>query len=460
MSFQTLLQEALPQTLRFGQEHRRSITLAILSLLGGFAITAVAIAPLAPDASSLPKRVVTEAVEPLDIASQLEALGTHGLVLRRSDVTRGNDTVDSLLARLGVVDRQAAFYLRTDPIARMLISGRTGKLVQAELREDGSLVALTARYPSDLGDEGRTHFKRLEMTQEAGRWNAQVRTVPYTTRPVMAGGTIRSTLFAATDAANLPDSVATQLAEIFATDIDFHRALRKGDSFHVVYEALTADGEAVPWGDSAGRVLAAEFIAGGRAHHAVWFVPADGRGGYYGLDGESRRRSFLASPVEFSRMTSGFAERLHPVLQTWRQHLGVDYSAPTGTPVRAVGDGIVESAGWQNGYGNVVEIQHSQGRETLYAHLSRIDVKKGQRIQQGQKLGAVGSTGWATGPHLHFEFRVNGRHQDPLLAAKASENVVLDTVSRERFAQTVRTIQAKLEVASTVAGAGSTARVE
>ena len=448
--FETSLQDTFVRLAQFGRQHRRSLTLSVLGILGGFTITAVAIAPLAPDASSLPRRVVTESVEPLDIAAQLEALGNQGLVLRRSDSTRGSDTVDGFLARLGVSDRDAAQHLRHDPIGRMLLSGRAGKLVQVELREDGSLVSLVARYPSSLADEARTRFKRLELTQTAGKWEAQVRSVPYTTLPVMASGTIKSTLFAATDEANLPDGVAAQLADIFATDIDFHRELRKGDTFNVVYESLTVDGEAVPWGDSAGRVLAAEFVAAGRAHHAVWFTPTDGRGGYFGLDGESRRRSFLASPVEFSRVTSGFANRFHPIMQSWRKHLGVDYGAPAGTPVRAVGDGIVDFAGWQNGYGNVVEVRHARNRETLYAHLSRIDVRKGQRIQQGQNLGAVGSTGWATGPHLHFEFRVDGQHRDPLLAVKSGDTMALDAVSRQRFAETVRTVRAKLELAATV----------
>ncbi len=459
VSFEISFQKILPRLASFSQQHRRAIALSTLGLLGGFAVTAVAIAPLAPDASALPRRVVTESVEPLGIAAQMEALSNHGLVLSRSDTTRSRDTVDSLLARLGVSDRQAAQHLRRDPIARVLLSGRAGKLVQAELREDGSLIRLVARFPSANADDTRTHFQRLELKQAAGIWEAEVRVVPYTTLPVMARGTVKSTLFAATDEANLPDGVSAQLAEIFATDIDFHRELRKGDTFNVVYESLAADGEAVPWGESAGRVLAAEFVAAGRAHHAVWFTPSDGRGGYFGLDGESRRRSFLASPVEFSRITSGFANRFHPIQQSWRKHLGVDYSAPTGTPVRAVGDGVVDFAGWQNGYGNVVEIRHAQNRETLYAHMSRIDVRKGQRIKQGQNLGAVGSTGWATGPHLHFEFRVNGEHRDPLLVARSAETLALDAVSRQRFAETVRTVRTKLELAATVA-TGPVARTE
>jgi murein DD-endopeptidase MepM/ murein hydrolase activator NlpD len=155
--------------------------------------------------------------------------------------------------------------------------------------------------------------------------------------------------------------------------------------------------------------------------------------------------------MEFSRVTSGFAMRMHPLSQTWRQHNGVDYGAPTGTAVRSVGDGTVEFAGRQNGYGNVVQVKHGQQRSSLYAHLSRIDVRLGQHIEQGQRLGAVGMTGWATGPHLHFEFRIAGHHQDPLRIAKASETLPLDAASRPQFAQVVRSVQAELGVAETLA---------
>ena len=152
-------------------------------------------------------------------------------------------------------------------------------------------------------------------------------------------------------------------------------------------------------------------------------------------------------------MSSGFAMRFHPLLQKWRAHLGVDYAAPTGTPVRAVGDGIVDFAGQQNGYGNVVQIKHSNDRSTLYAHLSRIDVKKGQRTEQGQRIGAVGTTGWSTGPHLHFEFRVNGKHQDPLRVAKASEAVAIAPTAKAEFATLAQAMQVNLEVAETLVGA-------
>jgi murein DD-endopeptidase MepM/ murein hydrolase activator NlpD len=249
--------------------------------------------------------------------------------------------------------------------------------------------------------------------------------------------------------------VANQLAEMFATDVDFHRELRKGDTFSVVYEALTADGEAITWTQGAGQVLAAEFVNNGRSYQSMWYRDATGKGSYFGFDGQSKRRSFLASPMEFSRVTSGFAMRFHPIAQTWRRHLGVDYGAPTGTPVRAVGDGIVDFAGVQNGYGNVVILKHSNDRTTLYAHLSRVDVRPGQRVEQAQRIGAVGATGWATGPHLHFEFRVKGAHQDPLKIAKASETLTVAPGARAQFAALAKSAKAQLEVAASMASAST-----
>jgi murein DD-endopeptidase MepM/ murein hydrolase activator NlpD len=190
----------------------------------------------------------------------------------------------------------------------------------------------------------------------------------------------------------------------------------------------------------------------------VWFKDSNGKGGFYGFDGESKRRAFLASPMEFSRVTSGFSMRFHPILKNWRAHLGVDYGAPTGTAVRTVGDGIVDFAGWQNGYGNVIQIRHSNDRTTLYGHLSRIDVRKGQHIEQGMRIGAVGATGWATGPHLHFEFRVKGQHQDPLVIAKTSEAVVLSAASRAQFVTVAQSMRQQLQAAE--AAPNNTAYVE
>ncbi len=257
------------------RQHRGSLVAAAAVLLAGFGITAIAVAPLAPDAADLPRRTISEAITPPDLSQQLEALAAHSFTLTRSDITRGTDTPETLLARLGVRDAQAAAFLRSDPAARQLLAGRGGRLVQVQTTVDGFLEELVARWPSEAPELARTHFTRLTVARAPdGRWAAQAATAAYGTEQRLASGTISATLFAATDEAGIPDSVAAQIADIFSTDIDFHRELRRGDTFSVVYEALTADGQPVPWNEGAGRVLAAEFVNAGRVHHAVWFTTA------------------------------------------------------------------------------------------------------------------------------------------------------------------------------------------
>jgi murein DD-endopeptidase MepM/ murein hydrolase activator NlpD len=163
----------------------------------------------------------------------------------------------------------------------------------------------------------------------------------------------------------------------------------------------------------------------------------------------------MASPMEFSRITSGFAMRFHPILQDWRQHRGVDYGAPSGTAVRTVAYGVVDFAGWKNGYGNVVSVKHGKDRSTVYAHLSRIDVRRGQSIEQGSRIGAVGATGWATGPHLHFEFKVGGMQKDPSSIAALAEAVALTPVSGRELAKTTQSVRLQLDVAEGSSGAVS-----
>lgn len=448
MKLQTIL--FLQHFADVGHRHKRGIVVAAVAAMAGFAITAVAVAPLVPDAAELPQTVVTATVPLSGLEAQLEALAAHELALTRNELTRSTDTAERLLARMGVNDPQAAEFLRKDAIARKLLTGRAGKMVQALAGNDGGLMSLTGRFQAERAELAGSHFAKISIERIDGRWSSRLEHVPLAAQVRLASGNIRTTLYAATDEARLPDAIATQLSEIFATDVDFHRQLRKGDSFNIVYETFTADGEPIAWNQGAGRVLAAEFVSGGKAHHAIWFAGQDGRSGYFGLDGSSRRKAFLASPMEFSRVTSGFANRFHPILQNWRQHKGVDYSAPTGTPVRSVGGGVVDFAGRQNGYGNVVEIKHSNQRSTVYAHLSRMDVRPGQHVEQGQRIGAVGATGWATGPHLHFEFRVAGQHQDPLLIARASETVAVDSASRNRFVAIAQSVQVKLDLAETL----------
>jgi murein DD-endopeptidase MepM/ murein hydrolase activator NlpD len=434
------------------RRHPRALAASLSLTLGGFALTAFGIAPLAPDAADLPRRWITEEMAPAGLGVQLEALAGQDLALYRSGTTRAGDTAATLLARLGVSDPAAVAFVAGSREARRVLEGRPGKTVSAQLAEDGSLQQLTARFPALNADQRTTHFSRLSIARAEHGFGANLETVALGRHVKLGSGTIRSSLFAATDEARLPDAIAAQLVDIFSGDLDFHRQLRKGDTFSVVYETSTADGEPVSWDDGGGHVLAAEFVNNGRQHQAVWFNEAGGKGGYFAPDGKSKHQAFLASPMTFSRITSGFAMRMHPILNAWRAHLGVDYGAPTGTPVRSVGDGVVDFAGTQNGYGNVVIVRHGNDKTTLYGHLSRIDVRRGQHVDQGQNVGAVGATGWATGPHLHFEFRVHGQHQDPLQVARTADRVELDAAARPRFVAVAAQARSQLDVAETLIG--------
>jgi murein DD-endopeptidase MepM/ murein hydrolase activator NlpD len=437
----------------FAARYPKTLTASVSIGLAGFAATAFGVAPLVPDPSALPRHTVSQTVATDDLQGQLDALAGQDLELFRSDITRASDTVDSLLARLGVADAAAAAFLRADPVAKKLLEGRGGKRVEVRIDVAGKLQDLVARYAAPGNDKIPTQFTRLRVERADGRLTASVVLAALTAQPLLASGTISSSLFAATDEAGIPDAVATQIAEIFGTDIDFRHDLRKGATFSIVYEALRADGETLSWGPSVGRILAAQFVNRNQGYSAMWFKDGDGKGSYFGLDGQSKERSFLSSPLEFSRVTSGFAMRMNPILNTWKQHKGVDYGAPIGTPVRVVGDGVVEFAGWQNGYGNVIHVRHSNDIETVYAHLSHIDVSKGEKVDQGSTIGAVGMTGWATGPHLHFEFKIDGEQQDPLRVAQNSEAIVLSPTAKAHLTELSASVRAQLGVAQTLAHA-------
>ncbi|MFM2068358.1 MAG: hypothetical protein RLZZ584_3267, partial [Pseudomonadota bacterium] len=447
-----LLLQAAERGVSLMRRHPRRLTAVAGALLLGSAVTAVAVVPADPT-PELPvsTRIITEAVVPGEMGGQLEALENRALTLSTQTLTRGSDNVDSLLARLGVTDVQAAAFLRRDVQARRIFQGRSGKAVRAEYETGAggltTLRSLLVQGPAMSADQVETHYTHIGIRRAGATFSASTEQRQLGSQLATASGYIRTSLFAAADDARVPDAVILQLADIFGSDIDFRRELRKGDQFAIVYETPTADGEPVSWAGGAGRVLAARFINQGKTHDALWFQDGAERGAYYAPDGRNKARSFLASPLAFSRVSSGFAMRMHPIHHTWRAHLGVDYSAATGTPVRAVSEGTVEFAGVQGGYGNVVMVSHGGNRSTLYAHLSRIGVHKGQKIAQGQTVGQVGSTGWATGPHLHFEFKLDGRQMDPVTMARNSEAQVLSAASRRGFELQLQDAQAQLAAA-------------
>ncbi len=459
------LRDAIQTLQSMLHRHPRRVSAAVLVLLTGSAMTAFGVAPLTATQDTPPPLVVQidEAVALPALVEQMTALDVQTLPLYRSDVTRPSDTIDTLLSRLGVHDPKAAEFLRNDPIAQTLLMGRTGKMVKVST-DNGHLTELVARGPAKNTEQVDTIFTRLTVTRagDQGGFSAHTEQVPLEAIPQLSSGTIVSSLYAAADDARVPDAITNQVAEIFGAEIDFRRELRKGDVFSVLYEAHTADGEPITWGGSSGKVLAARFINKDKTHDAVWYQEAGRKGAYFDLTGRSMTRAFLASPLAFSRVTSGFAMRFHPIQQRWKAHLGVDYGAPTGTAVRSVGEGRVTFAGRQNGYGNVIQLQHSGDRVTMYAHLSRINVRPGQTVEQGQLIGAVGATGWATGPHLHFEFKVKGQHKDPVLIARASESTQLSPSALVNFKRMSVAVAERLNTAQQqrLAGAPSSSRFE
>jgi murein DD-endopeptidase MepM/ murein hydrolase activator NlpD len=421
--------------------HPKHVTALIAALMLGAGGGAFAVASLGPDPANLPVHQVLEAVQPLPLKPQADGLDIRNLKLFRSEITRSTDSAESLLARLGVDDAQAAAFLRKDATFRAQMLGRAGRIVTAEASTEHALEKLSARWAPD--EDGS--FKRLviERTGPAA-FTSRVETAPLVAATRMGSAIVRSSLFSAADEARIPDAVVSQVIQIFSGDIDFHRALHSGDRLSVVYEALEADGEPM----RVGRILSVEFVNKGQPHQAMWYQEPGGKGGYYSLDGKSLETSYLASPMEFSRVTSGFAMRFHPILHRWKAHLGTDYGAAIGTPVRTVGDGVVVFAGEQNGFGNVVIVRHNNTDETVYAHLSRIQVRPGQSVNQGQNIGAVGMTGWATGPHLHFEFRVNGVHRDPLEIARHNDAMPLSAAARPAFERLANSMRSQLAAAS------------
>src|SRR5881394_443708 len=328
--------------------------LAVISLVLT-TVTVVTAFGIAPDTvvENVPQQLVREAVQ----LSEVTPPQSPQRFIAQERVLRG-DTVAALFDRLGVRDPQALDFLRTDDtgrlIFRQLVPGRT---LQVETGDKGELRTL--RYFVSA-------TSLLEVTRNDAGFDARSRAMIEAPRLVYKSGIVRSSLFAATDAAGIPDAVAMQVARVFATDIDFHTELRRGDHLAVAYEMIYDSGELV----TAGRILAAEFVNAGRTYHAVLFTDDTGADNYFSLDGSNRAKAFLRSPVEFSRVSSGFGTRFHPIFKNWRAHTGVDFAAPRGTRVLATADGTVVAAGTRGGYGNAVEIRHGGGINTLYAHLS------------------------------------------------------------------------------------------
>lgn len=349
------------------------------------------------------------------------------------DYVRRDDTLQSVLSRLNIRNRDAIDFIRNDQIASEVAKALIpGKQIEAETDIDGNLVAFEYQLNAD-------QFITVHKTTTG--YESDKLTRQLEVRPILGSAEIKSSLFGATDDANIPDHVAIQLADIFESEIDFHTDLRRGDHFNVIYEGSYSQGELLKTGD----VLAVEFINNGKTYRAIGYRDQNNQMQYYTPEGKSLHKSFLRSPLEFTRVSSGFSvARFHPVLQRVRAHKGVDMAAPTGTRVKASGDAVVDFVGQKGGYGNVIVLKHNNGVSTVYGHLSRFaeGLRRGAKVVQGQIIGFVGMTGVATGPHLHYEFLLNGQHRDPMKVAlpkanaiEASNKAEFDGISNQLTAQ-------------------------
>jgi len=340
---------------------------------------------------------------PTDDEHRQQPVATREIEWRSYSVRRG-DTLGKIFSRFSI-DIGLANRIAAHETGRALVKLMPDRTMYFGFDDNERLIKL--RYEISRLEELVVDFR------DSGDFTVGTMAVPVDTRERRASGKIGSSLFVAASKAGVSDRLAMELLSIFGWEIDFALDIRSGDRFSIIYEEMFKDGESIGTGD----IIAAEFVNRGTAFHAIRHIDDNGRKQYFDAEGNSLRGTFLRTPMRISRVTSGFTKRrFHPVLKEWRAHRGVDYGAPTGTPVLATGDGRVHSAGRNGGYGNTVILKHGGRYSTLYAHLSRYGegIRRGATVTQGDVIGYVGSTGLATGPHLHYEFRVNGKHRDPL----------------------------------------------
>ncbi len=334
------------------------------------------------------------------------------------EVSEG-DTLEGLLRSTGAMDAEFFKFLQTDKSARAMHELTPGRLVMADFDTIGRLHQV--RYTPGLDDDSHLTGKvtRVHVRRTDDGLRADIEKVELVRTSRIASAVIENNLFSATKAAGIPDKIASQVADIFGGDVHFGRDIRRGDQLRVIYEAMFEPDSLT--GEIPGRLIAAELINRGRTHTALWLEHGEeGKGQYYDFSGRSVSRAFLRYPIEYARISSGFTrKRLHPLSGKTKAHKGVDFAARPGTKIRASGNGRIEFIGNQRGYGRTIILQHGRGITSLYAHMRSFKrgMKRGRVVRRGDVIGYVGSSGAATGPHLHYEYRVNGHHKNPLKVA-------------------------------------------
>ena len=387
---------------RLGRWSREHWLLAgLCTALGTFVLTIIPGFASAMREPAAQDRLTTLSVPLPPLAGKPAAARTPRGPAWQTVTVKSGQTLGEIFQQMGV-PATVMYQVLASPSAKNLTRLRAGAELSFDLTEDGALRGLAFE---------RDEAARVELAIAGGEVTENVIERPLERRTMVASGEITSSLYAAGAQAGLSNAAINQMANVFSYDIDFTQDLRDGDRFQVVYEEIWRDGERL----RSGGIVAASFLNRGKEFTAVRFE-RNGKQEYFDLTGRPLKKSFMRMPIEFARISSRFnPRRKHPVLGTVRAHKGVDYAAATGTPIMAAGDGRVSFAGWQNGYGRTIIIDHGKGHTTLYAHMSRLGkYKVGSRVQQGTTIGYVGATGLASGPHLHYEFRINGAHRDPL----------------------------------------------
>lgn len=403
-----LLRLASGSRLLFGTTRASRIVSVSALFFAVCAFGAVGVAPLAPDASDLPVKRITEELSLPKLEDQVAALEASEQQFTREATFKSSEPLSTFLQRIGVDDDEASQFIKSDSIARSMLQFRADKTVAVKTDDEGELLWLQ----TTVSDGPDKPVRNIVIKRDAnGKLVSSDITASLERRVEMATAYIRTAFYPAADDALIPYNVTEQVKSMFETNVDYQR-LQKGDYFNIVYESFWQNGERV----RTGRVLAGEFSNSGKLYQAAWFEETGGKGGYYTFDGKSLKKAFLKSPIEFTRVSSGFSMRVHPISGQWKAHKGVDFAAATGTPIRASADGVVDSAAPSNGYGNLVVLKHWNNYSTAYAHMSRFaaGIHKGSKVSQGDVIGYVGTTGWSTGPHLHYEFRVNNEARDPM----------------------------------------------
>ncbi len=346
---------------------------------------------------------------------------------------KSGDTLSGIFDKVGLSQQELHRVLEQKEALKTLRSIRPGKQLSFMLGDENKLQTLS--YAIDL-------TQTLEVHRNGDSFQVTMVQHPLERRTRFTNGVINSSLFLAAQKAGLSDKTTMEMADIFGWDIDFALDIRSGDQFTVLYEDLYRDGEKIRSGD----ILAAEFTNRGKTYVAIRYTNPEGHSGYYSPDGMRMRKAFRRTPVEFSRISSRFGKRFHPILNRMRAHKGVDYAAPTGTPIRATSDGKVIHKGRKGGYGKTVILKHGKRYSTLYAHMSRYGkgLRRGQTVKQGQIIGYVGQSGSATGPHLHYEFRVDGVHRNPL-TVRLPKALPIEKKYRKNFKEVAEKLLAQIE---------------